>query len=210
MPFVTPFMIRRRTFRAEPLHLLPTANVAVILGDDSAGPTIRFVMPHTTVVTVEGAAECAILSPLFVKCLLGPPRRFLGRVLSPGEHPVLAPFSDVDRFDEVCSLLVDLRASLTVTPVEADFIDLWDGFVGGVPIPTSDRTVERLCLRHAGQAPAAINGVARLARALDFDNSTGGYNGLGEYADASHYSRVCKAHTGRTPAAWRNLSQLFY
>lgn len=70
--------------------------------------------------------------------------------------------------------------------------------------------MQRLCLRFAGQAPKVINTVHRLARALDADNTSGWYNGLGEFSDASHLGRVCKAFTGRTPAAWRNMSQTFY
>ena len=123
---------------------------------------------------------------------------------------MLTLFGAVTEFEALSGLLADLRSSLTVTPDEADFTGLWAGFEGGSPLPTNDRTVQRLCLRYAGQAPAAINALSRLARTIDSDNSTGLYNGLGEYSDASHYARACKAYTGRTPASWRNLSQLFY
>ena len=211
----TPFLIDKRTFGPSAVHLLPNANVVLVIhgevsGRGVSGRGVQLVLPHRTVTVMHDVTECANLSPNFVKCLIGEPRRHLGRKLTATEYPVLEPFAPICSVAEACELLHDLRNSQQVTAEERDFIDLWALHGAGRALPTSDRQMQRLCLRYAGQAPAAINAVSRLARTLDDDNSSGRYNGLGEYADASHFARACRSATGRTPAAWRNMSQSFY
>lgn len=83
------------------------------------------VLPHGDVKVVEEAAECATLAPNFVKCLLGEPRLHLEKILTTSAHPMLTPFAACERIDDALALLVDLRNSLTVTPDERDFLDLW-------------------------------------------------------------------------------------
>lgn len=205
----TPFLLERRTLASPRLHLLPTANVVMTILDGSAGPTTRFVFPHKTVIVLDDVIECAGLTPNLIKCTVGEPRRFLGSQIDAGAHPMLSPFSDLTSVTDAVDILEDLRGSLLVTPDEEDFLSLWAAFTAGDPLVTNDRRVQRLCLRFAGQAPKTISMVHRLARTLDADNSSGLYNGLGEFADASHFGRVCRAFTGRTPSAWRNMSQTF-
>lgn len=206
----TPFVIVHRLLGSDPVHFLPSANVVLVLPREEAACSVRFVLPHRTVDVLEGVAACVSLSPNFVKCLIGETRRHLGRTLLAADHAILAPFVPVRTVMEASALLVDLRSSLEVTPDEAEFIDLWAQHQASVGLPTGDRRIQRLCLRYAGQAPTAINATTRLARTLEADNVSGLYNGLGEYADASHFARACRSATGRTPAAWRNMSQTFY
>jgi hypothetical protein len=192
------------------LHLLPTADV--VMGVHAQGGTsrVRFVFPHRSVVIVDGAAEFVSLSPNFVKCLLGEPSKFVGRVIPADQHPMLAPFVKVESISAAEVLLEDLRSSLTITHDEVDFVQMWRARASGEALPTNDRRVQRLSLRYAGQTPLVINTLDRLARTLDADNSNEFYNGLGAFADGSHLARVCKTYTGRTPATWRNMSQTFY
>jgi hypothetical protein len=169
-----------------------------------------WVMPHGDVRRVDDVTTCASLAPNFIKCLLGEPRRFLGTVET-CEHVMLSPFAPCRSFEDTVPLLVDLRRSLTVTPDEHDFLELWDAYRGNPEsLPTSDRWVQRLCLRYAGQAPKRLLTLARLAQTLSADHESGLHNSLGAFADASHFARVCRAFTGRPPTAWRHLSQTFY
>jgi hypothetical protein len=121
---------------------------------------------------------------------------------------MLRPFAEIGGVAEASELLTDLRHSLTVTSDESDFVGLWSSVRDG--LPTSDRRVQRLCARYAGQSPKAVNMTVTLARTLDADNISGQTNTLGDYANDSHLGRVCRAFTGRTPTAWRNMSQTFY
>lgn len=207
---VTPFLLERRFVADETLLLHPSVNVVVALRQSQVGQSIGFVFPHRNVVVVAGVVECASLSPNVIKCLVGEPRRFVGAMLDASQHPMLSPFAGIGSISDAGDLLEDLRSSLEVTPDEQDFETLWRTRGGSEPVRTGDRRVQRLCLRYAGQAPSVINSVERLARTLDADNASGMTNGLGEFADASHFGRVCKAYTGRTPGAWKNMSQTFY
>lgn len=169
------------------------------------------VMPHGTVQTMEDTVECASLTPNFIKCLIGEPRRHLGLMLEVTEHPMLEPFVACRSVDDAVELLVDLRQSLTLTPDERDFLELWDAFLSSPEtLPRGDRWVERLCLRHAGQSPKRLVTLARLAKTLSADSERGLYNSLGAFADASHYARVCRGYTGHPPSHWRHMSQTFY
>jgi hypothetical protein len=170
-----------------------------------------FLLPHSDVRVVDAADECASLSPNFIKCLLGEPRRHLGVALAATEHPMLEPFATCRSVGDAIALWVDLRESLAVTPDEKDFLDLWKDYCKAPEsLPTSDRWVQRLCLRYAGQSPKRLTTLARLSRTLSADNESGLHNGLGAFADASHYARVCHALTGHPPTRWRHLSQTFY
>lgn len=167
-------------------------------------------LPHGDVRLVDDPIECASLSPNFIKCLLGEPRRFLEQSLIPASHPMLQPFADCDTVEQLEALLIDLRDSLALTPDERDFLDLWDEYLEDPDtLPASDRWVQRLCLRYAGQSPRRLRTLARLARTLAADDESGLHNGLGAFADASHYARVCRAFTGHPPTTWRHLSQPF-
>jgi hypothetical protein len=175
-----------------------------------ARATPLFVLPHTDVRVVDEATECASLSPNFVKCLLGEPRRLLGVMLPATSHPMLEPFVSCRSIDDAGELWGDLRRSLAMTPDERDFLDLWrEHRAEAATLPTSDRWVQRLCLRYAGQSPKRLITLARLAQTLSADNEGGGHNSLGAFADASHYSRVCREYTGQPPTRWRHLSQTF-
>ncbi len=204
-----PFLIERRRFRPGRVHLLPTASVVIVAR--AARTRVVLHTPHKAVRVLDDVVECARLSPNLVKCLLGEPRRFLELELAPTAHPMLAPFAECSSLDDVSVLLGDLRRSLTITPDERDFLALWRAHVAGEePIPTGDRWIQRLCMRFAGQSPKRIDTLARLARTLEADDRSGLYNSLGAFADASHFGRVCRAHTGKTPTGWRNMSQTFY
>lgn len=189
------------------MQLLPTGSV-VFVARVNAPPLL--VLPHGGVQLVEGAAECATLTPNFIKCLLGEPRRHLGTVLAATSHAMLTPFAACEGIDDAAALLVDLRNSLTITPDERDFLDLWKDYCATPEsLPTSDRWVQRLCLRYAGQSPTRLRTIARLARTLRADDESGLHNSLGAFADASHFARVCRAYTGHAPMTWRHLSQPF-
>jgi hypothetical protein len=205
---VTPFLTARAAFRKEAVHLLPTGSVVMVFREDAAP---LFLTPHNDVRIVNSTLECAKLSPNFIKCLIGEPRRHLGVALAATAHPMLEPFTACRSIDETIELLVDLRESLAVTPDERDFLELWTNHCA-VPesLPTSDRWVQRLCLRYAGQSPKRLTTLARLARTLSADNRSGLHNSLGTFADASHYVRVCHALTGHSPKHWRHLSHTFY
>lgn len=203
----TPFVIDARRFDGEAVHLLPSADAVIALGPDGA----VVVMPHDGVHCVDRVAEVVRLAPNVVKCLLGPPRELLGRVLRAEDHPMLAPFAPARSLDEVAGLLHDLRASLTETGDEVEFGRFWRAMAdSGTALPTSDRQVQRLARRFAGRSPSAVNRVVALGRTLDADRRVGGYNSLGLFADASHLARVCRALTGETPGHWRNVSHAFY
>lgn len=167
--------------------------------------------PHDDVRLVERAVECASLSPNFVKCLLGEPRRHLGAALDVTAHPMLEPFATCRSVEDAAALLVDLRQCLVVTPDERDFLDLWAAHVSNTaPLPRSDRWVERLCQRYAGQSPKRLTTLLHLAQTLRADAERGLSNSLGIFADASHYARVCRAYTGHAPTRWRHLSHTFH
>ncbi len=203
-----PFLVEKCQVRSPRLHLLPTSQVVIVMYESILAPT--FVFPHRQVVVVEQAVECGSLSPNVVKCLLGEPRRFLGAVIEANMHPMLSPFVGSKSIDDIEEILTDLRRSLKVTPDEREFLSLWAEFVAGELLPTSDRRVQRLCTRFAGQAPKAINIGEMLARTLVTDDIKRTTNGLADFADASHLIRVCRAYTGKTPTSWKNLSQTFY
>lgn len=207
----TPFLVERRRLSGHDVHLLPTASV-VLAARHSVGATQWvLLMPHRTVRVLPDVVECMSLSPNFIKCLIGEPRRHLGVEYAATTHPMLSPFAAAANLDDAIELLQDLRRSLEVTGDEHDFLALWSAPLRtGAPLPTSDRQAQRLCLRFAGQSPKAINTTLGLARTLDADNRSGLYNGLGLFADASHFARVCRSYTGSTPATWRNMSQTFY
>jgi hypothetical protein len=205
-----PFLLERCVTMYDWVHLLPTADVVMVVHARQGAGRVTFVAPHRGVVFVSDAVECVKLSPNFVKCLLGEPRLFVGCVIPAEQHPMLAPFTEVTSIDDVEVLLADLRSSLTITDDEQDFVQMWRARASGEALRTNDRRVQRLSLRYAGQTPRVINTIDQLARSLDADNSSGFYNGLGAFADASHLARVCKTYTGRTPARWRNMSQTFY
>lgn len=170
-----------------------------------------FVMPHGEVRVVDDGAECASLSPNFIKCLLGEPRRFVGLTMAATSHPMLAPFGSCRSIDDAAELWRDLRRSLAMTPDERDFLDVWREYrADAAKLPTSDRWVQRLCLRYAGQSPKRLITLARLAQTLSADTESGLHNSLGFFADASHYSRVCRQSTGQPPSRWRHMSQTFY
>lgn len=178
------------------------------LGDTTQ---VRFLMPHRDICVLADVVDCARLSPNFIKCLIGEPKKTLGESYLASALPVLAPFKGCDGVDAAAWLFEDLRASLAITPDEHDFLSIWapyDRF--GEPIPTNDRWVQRLCLRYAGQSPVAINTTLRLAQTLRADSSSGLHNSLGLFADASHFIRTCRAWTGHTPTKWRHMSQTFY
>lgn len=172
---------------------------------------LLLVLPHGDVKVVDDVMECAALTPNFIKCLLGEPRRHLDMMLTPSAHVMLTPFAACERLDDATALLLDLRHSLAVTPDERDFLDLWKEYcTTPESLPTSDRWVQRLCLRYAGQSPARLKTLARLAGTLSADDERGLHNSLGAFADASHFARVCRAYTGKPPTHWRHLSQTFY
>lgn len=205
---MTPFLTERRTFREDAVHFLPTGGVVMVVRRHVAP---LFLLPHGDVRAVDAVVECASLSPNFIKCLIGEPRRHLGVTLAATDHPMLEPFTTCRGIGEAIGLWIDLRESLAVTPDERDFLDLWkDHCTDGESLPTNDRWVQRLCLRYAGQSPKRLTTVARLARTLSADNKSGLHNCLGAFADASHYTRVCHALTGHPPTRWRHLSQTFY
>jgi hypothetical protein len=169
------------------------------------------VTPHDDVRVVDPVAECAALSPNFVKCLLGEPRRHRGATLEVTEHPMLAPFASCGSVEDIVELLVDLRECLTVTPDEHDFLELWEAHMSNTAaLPRSDRWVERLCLRYAGQSPKRLTTLLHLAQTLSADAESGLHNSLGLFSDASHYARVCRACTRQPPTRWRNMSRTFY
>lgn len=208
---VVPFLLSGREIAdGDEVHLLPTGNATLLLTPDTAVEPHRLVLPHRNVIRARGPVALAALSPNVVKCLLGEPRRHLERTIAVTDHPLLLPFANANGMPQVADLLHDLRDSLTVTPDEHDFLTLWETVVRGEDLPTGDRRVQRLALRYAGRSPLALNTLARLARTLDADTRTGGHNSLGAFADSSHYVRICRSHTGRTPTAWRNMSQTFY
>jgi hypothetical protein len=208
---VVPFLLSVREIADDDeVHLLPTGNATLLVAPDTAVEPHRLVLPHRGVIRGRGPVALAALSPNVVKCLLGEPRRHLERTIAVTDHPLLVPFAGADGMPQVADLLRDLRDSLTVTADEHDFLDLWGAVGRGEELLTGDRRVQRLVLRYAGRSPLALNTIARLARTLDADNRTGGHNSLGAFADSSHYVRVCRSHTGRTPTAWRNMSQAFY
>lgn len=203
----TPFLIERRPCRPATLHLLPTANVVVVLRGRAP---VLIQLPHGDVREADDPEACVSLAPNVIKCLLDEPRRFLGQTLTPSSHPMLQPLADCRTVPQLEVLLVDLRSSLAVTPDERDFLDLWCGYCEEPDrLPTSDRWVQRLCLRYAGQPPRRLRTLARLARTLAAADERVLHNGLGHFADASHFARVCRSFTGRAPSAWRNLSQPF-
>jgi hypothetical protein len=207
----TPFLLERCLAKGRRVHLLPTANVVMVVHQQGGGGSpIRFVFPHRGVVVVDDAADCVSLFPNMIKCLLGEPSRCVGRIIPADDHPMLMPFGEAELISDTEALLEDLRSSLTITHDEHDFIEMWSRRAEGEALRTNDRRVQRLSLRFAGQSPRIINALDQLARTLDADNTSGFYNGLGAFADASHYARVCKTYTCRTPAAWRNMSQTFY
>lgn len=209
-PAMSPFVTARTRFAGARVHFLPTASVVMVINREAGAARVRFLTPHRTVRSLENVEESARLSPNFVKCLLGEPRRFLGIELLAAAHPMLSPFAGCDSIDGAADLLEDLRAALTVTPDERDFLSFWRAHdAAEEPLPTSDRFVQRLCLRFAGQAPRAINMASQLARTLAEDNHRRLSNSLGAFADASHLARVCRAYTGQPPMAWRHLSQTF-
>jgi hypothetical protein len=151
------------------------------------------------------------LAPHWVKAMLGPPAALRGTVLRASDHPALRLFDDERDDRSALALLHDLRASLTVTPDEHEFERTWWAHRHeGQPLPTADRRVQRLMLRFAGQSLTQISTAERLAATLRADRQSGRYNALGLYADGSHYARVCRRLTGRTPAEWRNVSLPFY
>lgn len=191
------------------MDLLPSPNVVVAVRPGNGTGSVRFHFPHRRVISLVGVEECVRLAPHVTKCLLGPPHRFLGAVLDAADHPLLSPFASVTSGDDLDELLSDLRDSLTVTPDESDFVQLWRRTDDG-ELPVGDRRVQRLSVRYAGQAPAAVNTALRLARTLVADAASGASNSLGLFADASHLGRVCKAATGRTPSAWRELVNPFH
>jgi hypothetical protein len=181
----------------------------VIVMRARAAPVL--VMPHGTVQVMHDAVECASLTPNFIKCLVGEPRRYPGAMLEVTEHPMLEPFVACRTVDDAVDLLVDLRRSLTITSDESAFLELWGAFLSSPEsLPRGDRWVERLCLRYAGQSPKRLTTLAQLALTLSADNERGLYNSLGLYADGSHYARVCRACTGHPPGRWRHMSQTFY
>jgi hypothetical protein len=207
----TSFLLERCIAGGRSVHLLPTADVVMVVHQHGIGGSpVKFVFPHRGVVVLDDVAECMSLSPNLIKCLLGEPSRFIGCVIAADSDPMLKPFAEAQSISDTKELLEDLRSSLTITHDEQDFIELWKQRVEGEALPTNDRRVQRLSLRFAGQSPRVINVLDQLARTLHVDNASGFYNGLGEFADASHYARVCKTYTGRTPATWRNMSQTFY
>lgn len=210
MTVAAPFLIHRSAFEGSRVHLLPTGNVVIVIPHTTTLEAVRLVLPHRDVVIADAVGIALSLSPNFVKCLIGEPRLHLGQTLRADEHPMLAPFAGVATIEDALELLRDLRASLAVTPDEEDFLQLWRTFTSEGHIPPRLRRDQRLCVRYAGQPPTTLNLTSRLARSLDADNATGLYNGLGHFADASHYGRVCRAFTGRTPAEWKNMSRTFY
>lgn len=207
---MTPFVTARRRFDRCRVHFLPTASVVMTV-EHGAATQLRFLMPHRTVRVLDAVVACARLSPNFIKCSIGEPRHHLGAELLATAHPMLAPFAACDSLEAATELFRDLRRSLVLTADERDFLEMWRAHEAtGEPLPTSDRWIQRLCLRFAGQAPKTINTVAQLARTLKEDDTRGLYNSLGAFADASHFARVCRAYTGHTPSQWRHMSQTFY
>jgi hypothetical protein len=204
---VTAFVMDRRACRRGAVHLLPTA--AVVMVFSKARPPV-LVTPHRDVRAMHDVTECVSLTPNVLKCLLGEPRRLLELTLSTDAHVMLSPFADCRSLTHAAPLLEDLRRSLVVTPDERDFLDLWrDWRKDPESLPTSDRWVQRLCLRYAGQPAKRLKGLARLSATLMADVERGLHNSLGLFADASHYARVCRANTGHPPGQWRRLSQPF-
>ncbi len=192
------------------MHLLPTGSVVMVFRGRAAAKPLLLVMPHRDVRTVDDAIECASLSPNFVKCLLGEPRRLLELTLTPDAHPMLAPFADCRSGEDAAPLLEDLRSCLAITPDERDFLELWREYrADWESLPTSDRWVQRLCLRYTGQSPQRLKTIARLAATLAADDESRLHNSLGAFADGPHFARVCRAYTGHPPGRWRRLSQAF-
>jgi hypothetical protein len=131
--------------------------------------------------------------------------------LMPDAQAMLSPFAECQNLETAAYLLHDLRNSLTITPDERDFLALWRDYRANTEtLPTSDRWVQRLCLRYAGQSAKRLKVLARLSDTLAADDESGLHNSLGAFADASHYSRVCRANTGHPPKHWRRLMQPFY
>jgi hypothetical protein len=197
-----------RVCRKGDVQLLPTAAVVLVFRKQLA-PLV--VTPHRDVRVFHDVTECANLTPNFIKCLLGEPRRHLELTLSPEAHVMLSPFATCRSLKGAAPLLSDLRQSLALTRDECDFLELWKDYRAEVEsLPASDRWVQRLCLRYAGQSPKRLKTVARLSTTLAADNESGHYNSLGAFADDSHFARVSRQHTGHAPKAWRHLSQAFY
>lgn len=206
-----PYVIAKQSFKRKPLLLLPNANVTIAYYKSSDTTECLFVFPHKAIYKLNYVVCCVTLSPAFTKCLLGKPTDFIDKQLAARTLSLLKDFTYDRAFKRLSCLLNDLRHSLEITHDEAQFNRLWAEFTQSDELlPTSDRQVQRLCKRYAGQSPGTINTIKRLARTLDADNASGLYNSLGDFADASHLARVCKQYTGQNPSHWKNSSQMFY
>lgn len=206
-----PYLLRAERVERGPIAFLPSSDAVVAFTmPDGRAETVAL-PPHPSVVVLDDVVAIWSLAPNWVKAMLGPPAQLRGKVLRASDHPALRLFDDEADDRSALSLLHDLRASLTATPDEREFERLWwQHRLGGEPLPSADRRVQRLMLRFAGQSLTQIAAVERLAATLRADRERRGSNTLGLYADGSHYARQCRRLTGRTPAEWRNMSPPFY
>ncbi len=206
-----PYLLRAERVERRSIAFLPSSDAVIAFTRPDGGAETVALPPHPGVVVLDDVVAIWSLAPHWVKAMLGPPAQLRGDVLRASDHPVLRLFDDEADDRSALSLLHELRASLTVTPDEHEFERLWwQHRVGGDPLPTADRRVQRLMRRFAGQSLTQIAAVERLAATLRADREHRGSNALGLYADGSHYARQCRRLTGRAPAEWRNVSLPFY
>lgn len=206
-----PFILSVQRYENKSVLLLPSPNVTLTFIQNENSIEGIVTLPHKSIFAMDKVLCCLTLAPNFIKSLLGKPTDYTEQQMTCSSSRFLEDFTFDESLQQVSYLLNDLRSSLEITNDEAQFNRIWQTY--NEPdelLPTSDRQVQRLCKRYAGQTPETINLIKKLARTLDADNSTGHYNSLGDFADASHLARVCKQFTGYNPSHWKNSSQLFY
>lgn len=210
-PENVPYILSIQRYDNKNVLFLPSPNVTLAFIENVNSVEGIITLPHKSIYAMDNVVCCLTLAPNFIKSLLGKPTDYTEQQLACSSSQLLKDFTYDENLHQVSCLLNDLRTSLEVTFDEAQFIRIWH--THNEPdelLPTSDRQVQRLCKRYAGQTPETINLIKKLARTLDADNVTGHYNSLGDFADASHLARVCKQFTGYNPSHFKNSSQLFY
>ncbi len=184
------------------LPLLPTPFATVI----RSGGIVILVGPHSKLVPLSNVAWVLSLRPEIIKIIFGKARNFVEHSFTSRDLTLLEPFQSIEDEASAMGVLGEARDSVRELSDERLFVEWWESNSSEAVHP---RTLERACLRYAGQSPRDIRSRQRLGLSLvSYGDGTNSY--LDHYSDQSHFVREVRRATMMTPARIKNLSQPFY
>ena len=184
------------------LLLLPTPFATVI----RSGGIVILVGPHSKLVPLSNVAWVLSLRPEIIKIIFGKARNFVEHSFTSRDLTLLEPFQSIEDEASAMGVLGEARDSVRELSDERLFVEWWESNSSEAVHP---RTLERACLRYAGQSPRDIRSRQRLGLSLvSYGDGTNSY--LDHYSDQSHFVREVRRATMMTPARIKNLSQPFY